>query len=297
MIASCSRHRSSFSALLDEEIEFNAKFDLQQHITACRGCSSELLKLREFHAFFEKGLHASVDSVPDIWTALVTKLPTVCELVREDFSAYLDDELTANAQDGVRTHLNDCQPCRKQFALLSKTNDLVSAKLKEEVESSVDLWTGIKSQMSANCALIKAELSPFVDQEVPNQHHRNVTNHLMECASCSAFFRELSQVGELLRVNYAPLLADDFDLWPGIKSRITIDPIMPEKRPVSRRKAGMVISLAVLALIVVIGLIAVALLLYVYEPPRPMTSDDYLINYGLTEPSKTTEGMVVENVQ
>jgi anti-sigma factor RsiW len=296
MIATCTRHRSNFSALLDEEIEFNVKFDLQQHIGDCRECSGQLLKWREFQAFFEKCLHASIESVPDIWSELEGKLPTVCELVREEFSAYLDDELSASAQDGVRAHLNDCQACRKQFALLSKTNDLIAAKLKEPVESKVDLWGGIKSQMSANCALIKAELSPFVDQEVPNQHHRNVATHLLECASCSSYFRELSHIGELLQ-GYAPVLAEDFDLMPGIKNKMRIVPAaQEERRPLVKRPVIMV-SLAVVGVVLLSGLILGGFLFLLREPPRPVTSEEYLINYCLTEPSKTIDMVVVDNVQ
>jgi anti-sigma factor RsiW len=297
MIATCTRHRSNFSALLDEEIEFNAKFDLQQHIGDCRECSGQLLKWREFQAFFEKCLHASIESVPDIWPELTTKLPAVCELVQEEFSAYLDDELSASAQDGVRAHLNDCQDCRKQFALLSKTNDLIAAKLKEPIESKVDLWSGIKSQMSANCALIKAELSPFVDQEVPNQHHRNVATHLLECASCSAFFRELSHIGELLQESYAPLLAEDFDLLPAIKSKMRIVPVAQEDRRVLQRNHAIMVSLAVVGVVVLIGLVVIGFLLFLHEPTRPITSEEYLINNALIEPSKKVETVVVDNVQ
>jgi predicted anti-sigma-YlaC factor YlaD len=293
----CARHQSNFSSLLDEEIEFNQKFDLQRHIAECQDCSTLLLKWREFQAFFSRELHASLHSIPDLWSDLATKLPTVCELQQEEFSAYLDDELPASAQDGIRNHLHDCAPCRKQFAGLTRTNELVSGVVKEALDVDVDLWGAVKTQLNANCALINAELSPFVDQEVPNLHHRNIAQHLMECATCDVSFRKLFFIGELMRQNYAPVLSDNFDLLPGIKSKMRVLGTAKEEPRTWPKRPAIVISLAVVAAVTLIGLVAVWCLLSMKEPTPPLSSEAYLIKYSLTEPAKNIEAAVADELQ
>jgi anti-sigma factor RsiW len=293
----CARHQSNFSPLLDDEIEFNQKFDLQRHIADCQDCSTLLIKWREFQAFFSKELHASLHSVPDLWSDLALKLPTVCELQQEEFSAYLDDELPASAQDGIRNHLHDCAPCRKQFAGLTRTNEIVGGLAKEAPDVEIDLWGAIKRHLNANCALINAELSPFVDQEVPNLHHRNIAQHLMECATCDVSFRKFFFIGELMRQNYAPVLSDNFDLLPGIKNKMRVVGVAKEEAQTWPKRPVLLISLTVGAVVMLIGLVAIWCLLSMKEPTRTVSSEAYLIKYSLAEPAKNIEAAVADDLQ
>src|ERR1700679_195767 len=221
MIA-CSKHRANFSALIDEQLDFNTKFETQQHLTDCPECSEQLIQTRDMQALIEKSLLEGVDTPPDIWQLLQEKMPKVCDLIREEYSTYIDGEISAAAQDGIKSHLDTCPVCRRDFEQLSKVNTAVSKVLKEPLDVKVDLWNSIKSQLNASCALITAELSPFMDQEVPNQRHRIVAAHMLVCQNCHTSFQKLTVLGDYLKENYVPELPEDFDLLPQLAAKIKV---------------------------------------------------------------------------
>jgi hypothetical protein len=76
-----------------------------------------------------------------------------------------------------------------------------------------------------------------------------------------------------------------------------IVPVAQEERRVLQRNPAIMISLAVVGVVVLVGLVVIGFLLSLHTPPRPMTSEEYLINSALTEPSKKVETVVVDNVQ
>ncbi len=293
----CERHQGSFSALLDEEIEFNSKFNLQQHLSDCGECSGELLRWREFQAFFEKQLPAAVQSVPDIWPGLADQMPSMCELFDDEISAYLDDELAGSAQAGVRAHLTSCSGCAKRYSDLKNVRQFLAKQLGKSIEQEIDFWIGIKSRLNDNCDLISSELSPFADQEVPNLHHRNIAAHLMECNSCHREFQKLTAVGELLREHYAPLSRDGLDLLPGIKNKIRDMVVAREEKRIIMTRPFLLLGVAMTSLMVLIGSVVAWGVFFAREPVSLVTSEEYLINGSLAESKKSAESVVADEVR
>jgi len=293
MIA-CSKHRGNFSALIDEQLDFNTKFETQQHLNDCPECSEQLIQTRDMQAFIEKSLLAGAEAQPDIWQLLQDKMPKVCDLIREEYSAYIDDEISAAAQDGIKSHLDTCPICRRDFEQLKKANEAVSKVLKEPLSVKVDLWNSIKSQLNASCALITAELSPFIDQEVPNQRHRTVAAHMLTCQNCHSSFQKLAVLGDYLKENYVPDLPEDFDLMPQLSAKLRVTPL-PADQPLVRNKRPYILGAAAVAAL--IGLIGLTFLLFSFlwrEKPPMVTSEDYIIQYCLAEPPEKLEANIYD---
>src|SRR5215471_1100300 len=220
MISSCSAFKEDFSSFLDDCLDEARKADVCTHLADCPACRKEYESLKSLNGMLAAALRPESAPAVDIWSSLSAKLPSVCQVIQEDLSAYLDGELAAPAQEGVNQHLKECQACREKFSGMHATNQLLSQGLALPSSVQVDLWAAVKSRLNEDCALIQTELSAYVDQEVPTLRHRSITAHLIDCPNCHGLFNQLSEVGEIVRSSYQPVIPDNFDLWPEIKAKI-----------------------------------------------------------------------------
>src|SRR4030095_11149151 len=206
MNSSCSAFKEDFSSFLDDRLDEVRKVDVCTHLADCSACRKEYESLKSLTSMLSSALPPENAPAADIWASLSAKLPSVCEVVQQDLSAYLDGELAAPAQEGVNQHLKDWPPCREKFSGLNATNQLLSQGLALPPSVKVDLWAAVKSRLNEDCALIQTELSSYVDQEVPTLRHRSITAHLIDCPNCHGLFNQLSEVGEIVRSSYQPVI-------------------------------------------------------------------------------------------
>jgi len=296
MDSSCTRYKAELSALVDGQLETTAKEALETHLSACIDCGNELESVRALSKFMSAGMSAEKLEVPDLWESLKDSLPSICQLMEEDLSAYLDGELSAAAQEGVNRHLKECQTCLASFRNLNAANRLIATGLELPTDAKVDLWSAIKSRLNEDCVIIEGELSAFADQEVVQARHRAITAHLMDCQNCRERFNELSAVGDVIRESYKPVLADDFDLWPDIKRKLQVVPIAAkQKQKQSNIPTRYRIAAVAAAIVGLTGLVSVVWLSQGREESiRPMTSEAYLIESALTEPADIAEAVLYE---
>ena len=100
-----------------------------------------------------------------------------------------------------------------------------------------------------------------------------------------------------MRQNYAPVLSDNFDLLPGIKNKMRVAGVVKEESPPWPKRPLLFISLAVAAVVMLIGLVAVWCVLSMKEPLQPVSSEAYLIKYSLNELAKNIEAAVADDLQ
>lgn len=293
METACNRFRTELSAFMDGQLDPKTTSDVQSHLSDCGGCADELETLKQLTKFLNEELHPEKVDVPELWGEVSGRMPSVCEVMLEDLSAYLDGELTPAAQEGVNQHLKDCAACLESFRELNATNRVLVKGLELSPEFKLDLWPAIKAQLNQDCSLVRSEVSAFVDQEVPTLHHRNITNHLLDCQDCRLEFNQISSVGDLLRDSYKPAMADDFDLWPGIKSKLQVVPFAPKGTAKTKPNRTRFLAAAAAAVIGVCGL-AATLTLQQPASSATMSSEAYLIESALVEPSDVAEAVVYD---
>lgn len=294
---SCTRYRTELSALIDGQLEKEQHTEVSVHVGNCESCTRELDTLKSLTSLLSSGLAVQEDNVPNIWGALQESMPSMCELMKAELSAYLDGELTAASQEGVNKHLKECSDCMTEFKLLNSTNQLLVKALELPANIKVDLWTAVKAQLNEDCALINTDLSSYVDQEVPSVRHRNITAHLIDCPDCRVRFNGISSVGDLIRDAYQPELPDNFDLWPEIKSKLQVVPFTGKQQEAPKKKFGgqrMYLTAAAAAVLAVVGSLA-----FWFGSPQPVTADTvssegYLIESALKEPTDVAEAAVYE---
>jgi len=295
MDTTCSRYRIELSALLDGQLDSKDHNDVQGHVTNCENCSAEFETLQKLTKFLGDEMNSEEMPVPDIWGGLQAKLPSICQVMEEDLSAYLDGELTPAAQEGVNRHLKECASCLDSFKQLNTTNRVLSKGLELPTNFKVDLWPSIKSQLNEDCALIRSELSAYVDQEVVNLRHRNITNHLIDCQDCRVAFNGLSSIGDVVRDSYKPKLPDDFDLWPGIRAKMQVVPFVPRTGAKQNTGRPRFIAGAVAAAVIATSGIVISMMVPKDEPNGgSISSEAYLIESALREPSDQAEAAVYE---
>src|SRR5208283_3909395 len=144
----------------------------------------------------------------------------------------------APAQEGVNIHLKECATCLESFKALNATNRLLVKGFELPAAQVVDLWSGVNARLNADCALIDNELSAYLDQEVVTLRHRAITKHLTDCQNCRDEFSHLSLVGDMIRESYKPDIPSDFNLWPGIKSKLAVVQFTPKSQPKGVVKTG-----------------------------------------------------------
>lgn len=302
MAGICAELKEEFSCYLDGELEGGRQTEIANHLAECNDCRQEYEGLKTLSGLFAKGPRSQSLPVPDIWGALSQHLPSTCEVIKEDLSAYLDGELPLPAQEGVNEHLKECKTCAEVFRKLNVTNQLIAKSLGLPANLEVDLWSGVKARLNEDCALIAGELSVFVDQEVATLRHRAITGHLLECASCQAEFGELSRVGDLVRTHYQPVFPENFDLWPGIKREINVIPLNAGSKgatqPVSMAayRSNKLALVAVAAVAVgLAGTLAFLLNTPSVKPIQMVSAEAYLLESAMAEPGDSAESVVYEN--
>ncbi len=292
----CLTIRDELSALIDGQVSGSLKSQIEDHLGGCESCRHELESLKQVQSFLAKAFSQSAEDTPDIWAKMAASVPSICDVIQEDLSAYLDGELTVPAQEGVNQHLKECQTCLGLFKDLNATNRLLVKGLELPASTTVDIWSGVKARLNADCALIDNELSAYLDQEVVTLRHRAITKHLTDCAGCQEEFAKISSIGELIRDSYKPVIPDDFDLWPGIKSKLQVVQFTPKAQPKTRGIDRRVYIGAACAagFVALFGLTA----LWLHSPGdsslRRVSAEEYLIDSTLLEPADKAETIIYE---
>lgn len=298
MAVSCFRYKVDLSAIVDRELDTKSLSEVQRHLTACRDCSVDLARLRDFNDFLVVQLSTvaqpAADNNEDFFNQLRLKLSDTCSLNRQEFCAYLDGELSGAAQEGVTAHLHSCSHCLKRFSSLNAVNQLIIRALELPGSHKVDLWTSIKEQLSENCAHISTELSAFMDQEVPRLRHRHIAVHLSECSNCNNSFQALSQISDLIKENYNPTIASALDLLSPVKDKIKAAEQSEQLDGNSKRvRKWYLIAVGATVTLFVLG--AALFLLLLNQPKSSLISaEDFLIQTALEEPSESAEVLVYE---
>lgn len=310
----CRSIRDELSAHLDGQLTGSLKSRVEGHLENCSGCQTELEGLKQLQSFLSKAFSsqfADSDSasdsdsnigsnVPDIWQKMAGQVPSVCDVIQEDLSAYLDGELTVPAQEGVNKHLKECETCLAQFTELNATNRLLAKGLELPASAKVDIWSGVKSRLNADCALIDNELSAYLDQEVVTLRHREITKHLTDCPSCREEFGRISSIGELIRESYKPEIPENLDLWPGIKSKLTVVQFTPKNQTKEKSRGFGIDRRVYIGVACAAGFVALFGMgaLWLTGPAdgglRRVSSEEYMIESILLEPADKAENVIYE---
>jgi predicted anti-sigma-YlaC factor YlaD len=295
----CTKYQEDLSALMDQELKGSEKTQLEEHLIDCKECLSRFESLKSLSQFLEdESVTPDAPSELDFFQALSLKMPSVCEVIDEDLSAYIDAELPPHAQEGVKTHLAECVDCLEKFKLLNSTNQLLSKGLELPKDIDVNLWDGVKTRLAVDCEIIESELSAYIDQEVDGSRHLAITNHLMECRPCQSQFERMACVGSLLRENYQPKFEADFDLWPGIKSKMQVVPFTPRTQAAPARlhmsSRSKIIATAAAVFMAFMGTGAYWLSMPDDDTVTPLTAEGYLIESSFDSPGNAAEEVIYE---
>ncbi len=300
MVVSCIDFKEDISSFMDGELEEHKQSALTDHLSGCSECTRDHKAYKNVGRLLQSSTTETQNGAPDIWAALSSKMPGVCEVIQEDLSAYLDGELIAPAKEGVNQHLEQCSVCHGKFQELSNVTRLLSTGLQLPEVMEIDIWSGIKARLNEDCVLIRSELSAFIDREVDTLRHRSITNHLTECAECKEAFQGLSESGELLRNQYQPEIPEEFDLWPAIQSKMNVLPLERKDKAAVRSLVPMR-RLAAVAAAVVAGIGITMFYLHSAHngtlSTEPITAEAYLIDQSLGEPADVAEAVVYDHAR
>ncbi len=153
MDETCVHCRSELSAYVDGQLESQTQTEFTAHIGNCELCSDELSRLKLLKQLLSEHMAPEKVSMPELWPAIECSLPSVCELIEEDLSAYLDNELPVGAQEGVKRHIKECLPCMSAFKEINETSRLLAKSLELPLSIKVDLLAGCKVSLKRRLRL------------------------------------------------------------------------------------------------------------------------------------------------
>ncbi|HEY9755726.1 MAG TPA: zf-HC2 domain-containing protein [Oculatellaceae cyanobacterium] len=302
----CVKYRSELSALVDGQLDAKVQTEMQAHITDCESCSQEFETLKSLEQFLGENMFSDDVAVPEIWDLLQAELPSVCDVIRDDLSSFIDGELPPPAHEGVDKHLKECLPCMSAYKELNNVTKLIAKNLELPLSIKVDLWPAVKARLNEDCALIQGELSAYADQEVEILRHRTITKHLVDCTECKGSFESISSVGELLRDSYRPAVADDFDLWPEVKRQLQVVPITlkseqqtatPAAQTKTKFKTPRLFVASAAAVVVLMVASTTAFVGLTKHKVVPLSSEAYLIESSMSQPTEIAEAVIYDPEQ
>ncbi|MBX9668786.1 MAG: zf-HC2 domain-containing protein [Candidatus Obscuribacterales bacterium] len=295
MVRACTDYQEELSALLDNELDESTNTDVTNHLTECSDCASRFETIKSLSSLLIKEC-TNIIEIPDLWDKLKDDLPSLCSVIDEDLSAYLDGELPSAAQEGVKHHLDDCKPCLEKFKQLNATNQALSKGLSLPDGIEIDIWSAIKNKLDTDCDGVRDDLSAYADQEVDSTRHRFITSHLIECVPCRQSYEKVTAVGDLLKEHYKPQIPENLNLWPGIKVKMQVVPFTPRQSK-SKKKVRPRFAVMVGAAAAVVGLLG-SLALWLSLPDDfqfpTVSPEQYLIESSFQEPTDSAEAVVYE---
>lgn len=296
MAISCSKYSEELSALEDGELSTDEQSVINQHLSTCSACTEKRETVRQLGRVLKINAEAAAGAAPDLLPQLKDRLPSICQCVQDDLSAYLDGELIASAKEGVTEHLSLCSICLSKFNDLTRVNNLLSNGLKLPESTNTDIWSSLKARLNDDCLLIKNELSSFIDREVATLRHRAITAHLTECSHCSRDFNELSRTGDFLREFYRPQISESFDIVENVRQAIKVLPLQASEK---RRAPHTVRRLYAAAAVAAVGLLVTAGFAWFGHSNspavQPVTAEAYLIDQSLGDPADVAEAVVYDH--
>ncbi|HNN61750.1 MAG TPA: zf-HC2 domain-containing protein, partial [Candidatus Obscuribacter sp.] len=98
----CLTIRDELSALIDGQVSGSLKSQIEDHLGGCESCRHELDSLKQVQSFLAKAFSQSTEDTPDIWAKMAASVPSICDVIQEDLSAYLDGELRSRGNEEMR---------------------------------------------------------------------------------------------------------------------------------------------------------------------------------------------------
>lgn len=152
----CLVIEEDLSAYLDGELPSAAQEGVKKHLDECAECLDKFRLLNSTNQLLSKGLALPADIEVDIWSKVKDKLESDCETVRDDLSAYADQEVDSTRHRFITSHLIECVPCRETYEGITKVGDLLKAHYAPKIPENLNLWPGIK---------VKMQVVPFTPRE------------------------------------------------------------------------------------------------------------------------------------
>lgn len=143
----CDVIQEDLSAYLDGELTVPAQEGVNKHLKECETCLAQFKDLNATNRLLVKGLELPGSVDVDIWNGVKSRLNADCDLIDNELSAYLDQEVASLRHRAITKHLTDCASCQAEFAKLSSVGDLIRDAYKPAIPDDLDLWPGIKSKL------------------------------------------------------------------------------------------------------------------------------------------------------
>lgn len=144
-----------------------------------------------------------------------------CDFFKEDLSAYVDGQLEAGRLSELSQHLVECAGCRHELDNIRS----ISTMFIEAIHSEVipDLSSNIMASMPELCEIIQADLSAYIDSELPRPAAEGLEKHFKECTPCTDSYQSLVKTSTYLSNGMQLSDSINVDLWPAIKARLNED--------------------------------------------------------------------------
>ncbi len=275
----------NLSALYDNQLENYDRNLAYGHLGQCKDCSYQFDLISKTSANLRKGFEQMAKSYNVDLVGRLTCQNDVCSAIVVDLSAFVDNELTQAASEGIKSHLKHCKPCLAKFNGLRNLNQTLQNAFKLPNSHNIDLVAAIKDKINNDCKQMASDFSAFLDSSLNTTRHYEITKHLMACSNCQNQIDKLMDVSNLIKTEYrAPM---DVNLLPGIQNKLKLKVV--SNKPVSNVKNLKLpkFAIASVASFVVLLLAGTVLLNFPNASieDKPLTAESYILDNSFLENS------------
>ena len=273
-------HIDDISALYDNLLENNERNLAYSHLSNCKECSGLFNGFSKTSATIRKAFEIS-DKAIDI--SLVEKLnchQDICSAINYDLSAFIDNELTQAAHEGIKSHLKTCKNCLSQFNQIRNLNQSIHNAFKLPTNLEINLLATLKDKLNNDCKQLGSDFSPYIDLSLNVGRHYEITRHLMTCPNCSSQISKMMDLSNLIKEEYIP--KQEIDLLPKIQEKLKLKVVSAQVKNHDKAKLlkfPQLVTASVASFVVL--LIAGTSLFYFSSKTddiQPQTAENYLLD-------------------
>jgi len=143
----CELVQGEMSNFLDGELVLASQEGVRGHLKECNVCLKQFRDLNTTNRLIAEGMNLSSKTQIDLWPLIRTQLNEDCNVIENDLSAFVDQQMPTERHRIVTAHILECPRCSETVRSFSRLGTLMENLYKPPVLVGPELLGGVKSKL------------------------------------------------------------------------------------------------------------------------------------------------------
>jgi anti-sigma factor RsiW len=156
----CELVQADLSNFLDGELVSAAQEGVRGHLKECNNCLKQFRELNTTNRLIVEGLGLPPKTKVDLWPAVKTQLNDNCNVIENDLSAFIDQQMPTERHRNVTAHILECPRCGDTVRGFSRLGDLIEQQYGPGQTNGPDLIAGVRNKLRVVPFTPKEQVKP-----------------------------------------------------------------------------------------------------------------------------------------